>query len=73
MHIDFRKTAFLTVAADISGCPGDGLPEVVLAGRSNSGKSSLINALAGRNDLARTGSTPGKTRLVVYSRWKDAC
>lgn len=66
MHIDFRKTAFLTVAADISGCPGDGLPEVVLAGRSNSGKSSLINALAGRNGLARTGSTPGKTRLVVY-------
>lgn len=66
MHIDFRKMRLFTVAADISACPKDGLPEIVLAGRSNSGKSSLINALAGRKDLARTSSAPGKTRLVVY-------
>jgi GTP-binding protein len=57
---------FLSVAADIADCPGSGCPEIVLAGRSNSGKSSLINALADRKDLARTSASPGKTRLVVY-------
>ncbi len=66
MHIDFRKMRHITVAADISECPDTDLPEIVLAGRSNSGKSSLINALADRSDLARVSSTPGKTRLVVY-------
>jgi GTP-binding protein len=66
MHIDFRKMRFLTVAADISDCPESGLPEIVLAGRSNSGKSSLVNAMADRKDLARISSSPGKTRLVVY-------
>ncbi len=71
MHIDFRKMRFITVAADSSACPGPGLPEIVLAGRSNSGKSSLVNALANRKDLSRVSSTPGKTRLVVYYGIED--
>ncbi|NLN45836.1 MAG: YihA family ribosome biogenesis GTP-binding protein [Clostridiaceae bacterium] len=66
MHIDFNKMRFITVAADSSACPEPDLPEIVLAGRSNSGKSSLVNALANRKDLSRVSSTPGKTRLVVY-------
>ena len=66
MHIDFRKMRFLTVASDIAECPDTGLPEIVLAGRSNSGKSSLVNAMADRKDLARVSASPGKTRLVVY-------
>lgn len=71
MHIDFRKMRFLTVAADIADCPDSGLPEIVLAGRSNSGKSSLVNAMADRKDLARISASPGKTRLVVYFGIED--
>ena len=43
-------------------------PQVALAGRSNVGKSSLINALAGRRQLAKTSASPGKTRSVNYYR-----
>ena len=53
-------------AADPAGFPREGLPEVAFLGRSNVGKSSLLNALAGRRALARTSSTPGKTRLVHF-------
>ncbi len=57
---------FVTSAASPSDLPGDGRPEVVMVGRSNVGKSTLINALV-RKDIARTSATPGKTRLVnVY-------
>ncbi len=62
----FRKMVFKGVAADLAQCPRDGHPEVVLSGRSNVGKSSLINALADQHKLARVSNTPGKTRLVVY-------
>lgn len=46
--------------------PGGELPEVAFAGRSNVGKSSLINALLGRKKLAQTSATPGKTRLINF-------
>jgi GTP-binding protein len=48
--------------------PGDRLPEVAFLGRSNVGKSSLLNALAGTRGLARVSSTPGRTRLVNFFR-----
>ena len=44
------------------------IPQMALAGRSNVGKSSLVNALAGRKQLAKTSATPGKTRSVNYYR-----
>jgi GTP-binding protein len=57
---------FVTSAARAGDFPGDGLPEVALVGRSNVGKSSLINALV-RRTIARTSAAPGKTRLAnVY-------
>ena len=56
-----------SVAADGTGIPTDGLPQVALAGRSNVGKSSLINALA-RRKIARTSAAPGKTRLANIYR-----
>ncbi len=46
--------------------PRSGLPEVAVLGRSNVGKSSLLNRMVSRRDLARTSSTPGKTRLVHF-------
>ncbi len=66
MSINFRNTRFMTLAADISKCPSDGMPEIVMSGRSNAGKSSLINALADNRKLARVSQSPGKTRAVVY-------
>ena len=62
--VDFRQARFLTSAAAIRGLPSDHGREVAFAGRSNAGKSSAINALAGRRRLARTSRTPGRTRLI---------
>jgi GTP-binding protein len=55
-------------ATDARGFPMDGLPEVALLGRSNVGKSSLLNRLVGRRRLARTSATPGKTRRIQFYR-----
>jgi GTP-binding protein len=57
------KTRFLTSYADPSALPAEGLPQVAFLGRSNAGKSSLINSLTGV-DLARVSGTPGRTRLI---------
>ena len=51
--------------------PSDGLPEIAFSGRSNVGKSSLINCLLNRKKLALTSSTPGKTRLLNYYTIND--
>jgi GTP-binding protein len=67
------KVELAAIAADRGGFPGDGLPEVAFLGRSNVGKSSLLNALVGRRSLARTSATPGKTRLLHFYRVEDAC
>ncbi len=61
-----RPVAFLMGAAKIDQLPASDLPEVAFAGRSNVGKSSLINALVGRKDLARASAEPGRTREVNF-------
>jgi GTP-binding protein len=57
---------FLGAAATPGGGPAPGPPEVALAGRSNVGKSSVINTLVGRRGLARTSGTPGRTRQLNF-------
>jgi len=55
-------------AASVKAFPTEGLPEIAFLGRSNVGKSSLLNRLAERHQLARTSRTPGKTRLIHFYR-----
>ncbi|HXV36332.1 MAG TPA: ribosome biogenesis GTP-binding protein YihA/YsxC [Myxococcota bacterium] len=62
------RAEWLATAADPSGFPAPSVPEIALLGRSNVGKSSLLNALAQRKQLARTSSAPGKTRLIHFFR-----
>jgi len=57
---------FLKSAPTLDECPAPGLPEVAVAGRSNSGKSSVLNQLTRNRQLARTSKTPGRTQLLNY-------
>lgn len=59
---------FIKSVTDLRALPKAALPEVAFAGRSNVGKSSLINCLLNRKKLAKTSSTPGKTRQLNYYR-----
>ena len=64
--MSFQNARFVLSAAAKSGYPSTELPEVVLAGRSNVGKSSFINALCQQKHLAYVGKRPGKTRLINF-------
>ncbi len=61
-----QECRFIAGAADMATLPADSLPEVAFAGRSNVGKSSLVNALTGRKTLARTSDTPGRTQQLNF-------
>jgi GTP-binding protein len=61
-----KSAKFVTSAPELSFCPDSTLPEICFAGRSNVGKSSLINALTNRKHLAKTSNVPGKTRAMNY-------
>lgn len=63
-----RSAEFASSAVDRTQYPSDGLPEIALVGRSNVGKSSLINRFVNRRSLAKTSSAPGKTRTVNFYR-----
>ncbi|MBR6277932.1 MAG: YihA family ribosome biogenesis GTP-binding protein [Bacteroidales bacterium] len=60
------SSEFVISNTDVKKCPPEDMPEYAFIGRSNVGKSSLINMLTGRKDLAKTSSTPGKTQLINH-------
>ncbi|MBS6566185.1 MAG: ribosome biogenesis GTP-binding protein YihA/YsxC [Faecalibacterium sp.] len=62
--LEIKKAEFITSMAQYGKFEGVGLPQIAVAGKSNVGKSSLINKLCNRRSLARTSQTPGKTRLI---------
>ena len=70
--IKVTKAEFIKSATQPSEYPPEEMPEIAFVGRSNVGKSSLINTLTGRKKLAITSSTPGRTRLVNFFGINDA-
>lgn len=66
--MNLQKTEFVTSAAAPTAFPRDGLPQIAFAGRSNVGKSSVINRLLQRKNFARVGASPGKTVHINYFR-----
>jgi len=64
--VNFTKAEFIRAAADPKDFLRDGLPQMAFAGRSNVGKSSVINRLVSRKNLAYVGATPGKTTQINY-------
>ncbi|MGL4292402.1 MAG: ribosome biogenesis GTP-binding protein YihA/YsxC [Bacteroidales bacterium] len=70
--MEIKDAKFVISNTDIKKCPEGNLPEYAFIGRSNVGKSSLINMLANRKGLAMTSSLPGKTQLVNHFLINDA-
>lgn len=70
--IKIKSAKFVTSAAKPSQYPSENFPEIAFAGRSNVGKSSLINTLVNRKHLVKTSSTPGRTRLINFFNINNA-
>ena len=68
MALNYNKTEFVRAAARQSDFLRDGLPQLAFAGRSNVGKSSVINRIVNRKNLAYVGASPGKTTQINYFR-----
>ncbi len=64
--MDIKEAEFVISQTDYTKCPAPAFPEYAFIGRSNVGKSSLINMLTNRKGLAKTSSTPGKTQLINH-------
>ena len=64
--MDIQRAEFVTSNTDVKRCPDGGMPEYAFIGRSNVGKSSLINMLTRRKQLAMTSQKPGKTQLINH-------
>jgi GTP-binding protein len=64
--MEIRSANFVVSSTDVSKCPNPVMPEYAFIGRSNVGKSSLINMLVAKKDLAKTSGKPGKTQLINH-------
>ena len=70
--MNLHNAEFVLSAASLAACPKDGLPQIAFAGRSNVGKSSVINRLLQRKNFARVGEAPGKTTHINFFRVDQA-
>lgn len=70
-QMQIKKAQYLKGAVKKEDCPRDGLPQIALAGKSNVGKSSLINCVANNYKLARVSGQPGKTRILNFYMMND--
>ena len=68
MSLNWNRAEFVRSSVKAADFPREGLPQVVFAGRSNVGKSSVINRILGRKNFARVGAAPGKTTHINYFR-----
>ena len=66
MTLKIKSACYFKSFADFSGIPKNNLPQIAFAGRSNVGKSSLLNTITNKRNLAKISSTPGKTRLLNF-------
>ncbi|MDE5654447.1 MAG: ribosome biogenesis GTP-binding protein YihA/YsxC [Clostridia bacterium] len=64
--MEIKQCRFVTSVANSKNCVDYGMPEIAIAGKSNVGKSSFINYIVNNKSMAKTSSTPGKTRLLNY-------
>jgi GTP-binding protein len=67
-----KEAEFVVSNTEVKNCPTDGKPEFAFIGRSNVGKSSLINMLTAKKNLAKTSGTPGKTQLINHFSINDS-
>lgn len=70
--MQIKSAEFVISSTEVGGCPAPDRPEYAFIGRSNVGKSSLINHMANRKKLAKTSSTPGKTQLINHFSINDS-
>ena len=69
--MNIKRSEHIATAVNPEGYPISELPEIAMVGRSNVGKSSLINFLTQRKSLARVGNTPGKQGLLIFQRGRQ--
>ena len=68
MKLNTQNAEFILSAAKLAACPRDSLPQIAFAGKSNVGKSSVLNCVLQRKNFARVGQKPGKTVHINYFR-----
>lgn len=71
--MNFEKVTFIKSVYDLAECPKGEIPEIAFVGRSNVGKSSLLNCILNRKGLAKTSSRPGKTQALNFFMLDKAC
>src|SRR5258708_24710302 len=69
--MEIKEAKYLISSPSVDECPGPDRPEIAFIGRSNVGKSSLINMLCNNSRLAKTYATPGKTQLINHFEFKS--